>query len=267
MEFKNNSENNNFNQIALECRRIIFRLLSNGKPGHIGGSLSCLDLLVVIYYRIVVQKEDFHFIMSKGHCECGLYSVLLYFNLLDEKIDNYKLLNSKMQGHPNKNYIDALEYSSGSLGQGISFAVGKALSLGNKSNSKVIVLAGDGEMQEGQVWEALQSCIRYKINNFILIIDMNKFQLENSTLMITKDENLEKFLNLMGFAVKTIDGHSYKEIYEMLSYNIDSPQIILAKTVKGKGISFMENNNDYHGRELTEDELNNCFEELKCQGE
>lgn len=259
METRRCKENSKFIEIGIECRKNIFKLLMNGKSGHIGGSLSCIDILIVIYTEILKNKKNFHFIMSKGHCECGLYAVLIYFNVLKDNFSEFKCINSIMQGHPNRQKIPLLEYSSGSLGQGISFGVGKAIAF---KNEKIIVLAGDGEIQEGQVWEALQTCVKYNLNNFILIIDMNHFQLENPTSITGDIYVMESLFISLGFTVRKINGHVYSEIYNSINTSSKTPLVILADTIKGKGISFMENNNDFHGRELAEYEIEKCLNEL-----
>lgn len=258
------------NNLSVKLRLDILNLLEKGGSGHIGGSFSSLDILIALYYKILNNgKFDSdsptrdRFILSKGHAELAMYSVLLELGHINSsENDIMKAYGSVFQGHPNKEWIKGVEFSTGSLGQGISFAVGQAI-CGKKDGFNVYTLLGDGELQEGQVWEAIITIPRFALSNLTIIIDYNKFQLEGEELTINNKEDLKKVFEGWGYYVKIIDGHNYKSIVEALSLQTDAAKIIIADTIKGKGISFMENNNEYHGKQLTEEEIKSAKQELK----
>jgi transketolase len=231
-------------KIAQELRGDLLDMVyKNG--GHIGGSLSCLDSIIAVYFSSLFDLKKDHFVLSAGHLAPALYTVLAkakYFpkNLLD----NYSSFGSFLQGHVSKD-VPGVEYSSGSLGQGLSFACG--LALGDRKNT-TICLTSDGEHQEGQIWEALLFAKKYKLGNLINIVDFNGYQIDGSVSEIMPLDNLASKYIQFGWTVTTVDGHNFNQLISVLkkAKNSEYPNCIIAKTTLGKGISFMENNYHYH---------------------
>ena len=213
--------------------------------GHIGGSLSSLDILISLYHSNLFDFKKDHFILSAGHLACGLYTVLAskkYFS--KDLLSTYTDFDSILQGHISTD-VPGVEYSSGSLGQGLSFAAG--LALGDPKHT-TICLTSDGEHQEGQVWEAAMFAKKYKLGNLINIVDYNGLQIDGSTQDIMPLDNLAAKYVQFGWTVTTVDGHNFFQLIKALKQtkNSDYPNCIIAKTILGKGISFMENNYKYH---------------------
>lgn len=231
-------------KVAQELRGDLLDMVyKNG--GHIGGSLSSLDLIIAVYFGNLFDLKKDHFVLSAGHLAPALYTVLAkakYFakNLLD----TYSTFNSPLQGHIS-NEVSGVEYSSGSLGQGLSFACG--LALGDKKHT-TICLTSDGEHQEGQIWESLLFAKKYKLGNLINIVDFNQMQIDGPVSEIMPLDNLAAKYIQFGWTVTTVDGHNFNQIISALkkAKNSDYPNCIIAKTVLGKGVSFMENNFHYH---------------------
>lgn len=254
-------------------------MIHNAKSGHPGGSLSCTDILAVLYKKVLNvplewdKSPDFktrdRFILSKGHSSPALYATLAncgYFSR--DLLMGFRMLGSKLQGHPSSRAkLPGIEVSTGSLGQGLSIGIGLALAMRlDKIKSKVFVLLGDGEMQEGSVWEGLMHAHHQKLNNLVVIIDKNNLQIDGTTEEIKSLEPLDKKLEAFGFEVTTIDGHNYDEIEQALINAKKSNKLcaIIANTIKGKGVSFMENNVSWHGKAPKDDELNKALEELNA---
>lgn len=213
--------------------------------GHIGGSLSSIDLITSVYFGNIFNLKKDKFILSAGHLAPALYVVLANAGYFDKKLlDNYSDFNSILQGHVS-NEVPGVNYSSGALGQGLSFACG--LALGNSKN-KIICLTSDGEHQEGQIWESLLFAKKYKLGNLINIVDFNQMQIDGPVSEIMPVDNLAAKYIQFGWTVTTIDGHNFNQIISALknAKNSDYPNCIIAKTILGKGISFMENNFKYH---------------------
>lgn len=243
--------------VAKELRGDLLDMVyKNG--GHIGGCLSSLDLITAVYFSHLFDLKKDHFILSAGHLACALYTVLAkakYFpkNLLD----TYSSFDSFLQGHVSTD-VPGVKYSSGSLGQGLSFACG--LALGDKKNN-VICLTSDGEHQQGQVWETLLFAKKYQLGNLINIVDFNQMQIDGPVSQIMPLDNLASKYVQFGWTVTVVDGHNFNQIISALKstiYNQRSnnsfPHCIIAKTVLGKGVSFMENNYHYHDvKNLPED--------------
>lgn len=231
-------------KLAKELRRDLLDMTYKC-GGHIGGSLSCLDSIIAVYFSEIFDLKKDHFILSAGHLAPALYVVLSkakYFpkNLLE----TYSNFNSILQGHVSKD-IPGVEYSSGSLGQGLSFACG--LALGDKKRT-TICLTSDGEHQEGQIWESILFAKKYKLGNLINIVDFNQMQIDGTTSEIMPLDNLASKYIQFGWTVTTVDGHNYNQLISALknAKGSDYPNCIIAKTTLGKGISFMENNFHYH---------------------
>ncbi|MBR1617887.1 transketolase [bacterium] len=255
-------------------------MIHNAKSGHPGGSLSCVDILTVLYDKILNVPNEWdkalnfknrdRFILSKGHASAALYATLANFGYFSvELLSGFRILGSKLQGHPSSRVnLPGIEVSTGSLGQGLSIAVGEALALKlDKIKSKVFVLLGDGEMQEGNVWEGLMSANKYKLDNLVVIIDKNNLQIDGSVSDIKTLEPLDKKLEAFGFEVRVINGHDYDELYQtfMEAKKSDKLFAIIANTIKGKGVSFMENNASWHGKPPKDEELKKALEELDAE--
>lgn len=261
--------------IAKKVRKDIIEMIYQAGSGHPGGSLSSTDLLVGLYFGDVMEPED-KFILSAGHVCPAWYGTLnLKFTLQNNSpkgaIENLKLkglreLGSPLQGHPYKKMANFVETSTGSLGQGISVGVGMALGKKMKNEDGLVwVLSSDGEQEEGQVWEAAMFSAKHKLDNLCLIIDRNGMQIGGETEKITQLEPLKQKYETFGWHVLEIDGHDFKQIlavYETTKKVRTTPLVIIAKTVRGKGVSFIENQLRYHACTLTEEEYKKAMEEL-----
>jgi transketolase len=254
-------------------RRHIINMIYSAGSGHPGGSLSCVELLTVLYFSILnhdphSQEWDMrdHFILSKGHAAPALYAVLAesgYFPA--EELNTLRKTGCLLQGHPDKK-IPGIEVSSGSLGQGLSIACGSALNAKiEKSPSRTYVLLGDGECDEGQVWEAAMLASHYKLDNLIAIVDRNGLQIDGMTEKIMRLEPLTKKWAAFGWHVLEINGHDLENIhsaFESAKKMKGKPTVIIAHTFKGKGVSFMEWISAFHGKSLTKEELEIALKEL-----
>jgi len=258
---------------ANEMRKLIVEMLAKAGSGHPGGSLSSTDIIACLYFEIMKHdpknpawpdRDRFH--LSKGHCCPALYAALSlsgYFS--QDALWTLRKFNSMLQGHPDKR-VPGVEIASGSLGQGLSVALGMALSAKvDKKGYRVYCLMGDGEIQEGNIWEAAMAAAHFKADNLCGIIDYNHFQIDGRTDDIM---NLEPLLNkweAFGWHAISCDGHNIKELLE--AFRIANsvklkPTVIIAHTVKGKGVSFMEHVVDFHGRAPTEKEREIALKEL-----
>jgi len=260
----------NLERIAGQARREIVEMIYRAGSGHPGGSLSSVDLLVGLYFGGALAKED-KFILSAGHVCPAWYSVLNQkLEAGSEKRDKLRKLGSEFQGHPYQKMADFVETSTGSLGQGISVGVGVALGKKLKKEAGIIwILSSDGEQEEGQVWEAAMFAAKHKLNNLCLIIDRNGLQIGGQTEKITLLEPLKEKYEAFGWRVMEVDGHDFKQIlsaYEEVRNSGPAkgmPVVIIGRTVRGKGVSFMENQLRYHACTLTEEEYKKAKEEIK----
>ncbi len=258
----------------------VLKMIHDAKSGHPGGACSCVDILAVLYKKVLnVPLEwdkaiDFNerdrFVLSKGHASTALYATLAHCGYFPKSLlKGFRKLGSKLQGHPSSRVkLPGIEVSTGSLGQGLSIGVGISLALRlDDINSKVFVLMGDGEMQEGSVWEALMNASSKKLTNLIVIIDKNNLQIDGCVQDVKSLEPLDKKLEAFGFDVLTMDGHNYEEIEKTLLQAKSSNKLtaIIANTIKGKGISFMENNAGWHGKAPNDEELQKALEELNVK--
>ena len=237
--------NVNLSKIARQCRLDLVDMLYQSGGGHLGGPLSSMDILTTLYFGKIFDFKKDHFILSAGHLAAGLYSVLANANYFDKKeLKNFTSFNSFLQGHVSTK-TPGVEYSSGSLGQGLSFAAG--LALGDSSKS-VVCLTTDGEHQEGQIWEAAMFASKYKLGNLINIVDYNNFQIDGPTNDIMPLDNLAAKYVQFGWTVTTVDGHDFNKLIKVLKNSKKSnyPNCIIAKTILGKGISFIEKDFHYH---------------------
>ena len=263
-------------KIANRIRQDLITAIYYAKSGHPGGSLSCSDILAVLYFNEMNinplkpdDKSRDRFILSKGHGAPTLYATLAekgYFSKDD--LITLRNIDSVFQGHPDMNKVPGIDMSSGSLGQGLSIANGMAIaSKMDKMGYRVYCLVGDGELEEGQIWEAAMTSSKYKLDNLCVIVDCNELQLIGKTeeIMGLNAENIEQKFASFGFNTKIIDGHNIEEImqaFEDAKLVKDKPTVIIAKTIKGKGISFMEIDPSWHGKSLNDEEYKKAIEEL-----
>lgn len=243
--------------------------------GHPGSSLSSADILTVLYFNEVLKHDSKYptwedrdyFILSNGHACPAWYAVLAirgYFP--KEELENFRSLGHFLQGHPDKSRMSWIETSTGSLGQGISVGLGLALGLKklNKENL-VYVLESDGEQDEGSVWEVNRIAAHYKLDNLKVIIDRNGMQIDASTEKVSALEPLNKKYESFGWQVEECDGHNFQILSDSIKKILavkDKPAVLIAKTIRGKGVSFMENSLSYHAKSLTKEEYNNALSEL-----
>ena len=259
-------------QISKDIRKDVVKMISEAKSGHPGGSLSSADILVTLYHEIMNLDLDKYgrridkFVLSKGHVAPVYYAVLSSKGYIPrEDLMTLRKYDSYLEGHPS-NKINGVDVSSGSLGQGLSVANGMALSKKiSNEDGYVYCLLGDGEMQEGQVWEALMSANKYKLSNLIAFVDFNKLQIDGKVEEVMPLESLKTKLEAFNLNVIEIDGHNHKEIIDAVNSakTQDKATVIIANTVKGKGVSFMENLASWHGKAPSAEELERALEELK----
>ena len=253
---------NNYKTISRDIRKQLLKISNSAKSSHLGSSLSIVDILVVLY-KSVLKKNIF--ILSKGHACLALYCILQKFNYISRKVlQSYGKNNTILLSHVSHK-VSGVEFSTGSLGHGLPYAVGRALAERiNKKSKKIYVLISDGELNEGTTWESLLFASFHKLNNLIIIIDYNKIQSLDYTKNILKLEPIDKKLISFGCKVIRINGHSFSQLYKSLSFNNkNKPLIIICDTIKGKGISFMENSILWHYKSPSNDELKKAIEELK----
>ena len=261
-------------KIANEVRKDIVTALHSAKAGHPGGSLSAADVFTYLYFEEMnidpkdPKKADRdRFVLSKGHTAPGYYSALAERGFFPkEDLKTLRHLGSYLQGHPDMKHIPGVDMSSGSLGQGISAAVGMALSakLSNESY-RVYTLLGDGEIQEGQVWEAAMFASHNNLDNLCLIVDFNGLQIDGPVSEVAGPEPIDKKFEAFGFDVQTIDGHDFDAIEAAFAHAKTvkgKPSVIIAKTVKGKGVSYMENQVGWHGTAPNKEQYETAMQEL-----
>ncbi|MBP3205417.1 MAG: transketolase [Oribacterium sp.] len=255
-------------------RRVIDMTYNTGKTGaHLGGSLSIVELLACLYaggIRYHVDNPEWEgrdrVILSKGHAALALYPALAEAGIIDEsELDSFKQDGSRLGGHPSLNGLPGIEFASGSLGQGLSLGVGTAMALKRKSNheSRVFVFLGDGECDEGSVWEAAASASHYGLNNLVAVVDMNSIQYDGFTTEVMDMSPFECKWRDFGWETITVDGHNVAEVLDAYAHHGDKPVVILAHTVKGKGVSFMENNWKYHNAAITQEQYKQAIAELE----
>lgn len=261
---------------AKEVRKYILQMIYSAQSGHPGGSLSATDLITTLYFNEmdihndnVDSKQRDRFVLSKGHASPLLYAILKEKGLLKEDITTFRQLGSTLQGHPNMNEVNGVDMSTGSLGQGISCAVGMALANQiDQSNHRIYALIGDGESEEGQVWEAAMAAAHYKLDNLCAILDYNGLQIDGDIRDVMNPEPLDQKFVAFGWHVISIDGHDYEAIMDAFSKAREykgKPTLILAKTIKGKGISYMEHNPVWHGNAPNDELYHQALTELEGQ--
>lgn len=262
-------------EIAKRVRIGIIEGVYNAKSGHPGGSLSVADILTVLYFNQMnvdpqnpKSKSRDRLVLSKGHVAPALYSVLAekgYFPA--EELKNLRKVNGILQGHPDMKNIPGVDMSTGSLGQGLSVANGMAIaSKLNHEGVRVYCICGDGELQEGQIWEAAMTSSHYKLDNLCVIVDNNNLQIDGKVNEVMSIYPIDEKFRSFGFEVFNIDGHDMNQIINALNKAKTvkgKPTAIIAKTVKGKGVSFMENEAGWHGKAPKEEEYNIAMKELQ----
>ena len=262
---------------ACQVRMGVIEGTHAAKAGHPGGSLSSADLFAYLYWRELnidpkhPQKEDRdRFVLSKGHTAPGLYAALAHRGFFPvEDLLTLRHIDSYLQGHPNMNTVPGVDMSTGSLGQGISAAAGMALAARHKKmDCRVYTLLGDGEIQEGQVWEALMFAHHYKLDNFCAIIDNNGLQIDGSVADVMSPYPIPEKLRAFGFEVLEIDGHDFGQMEAAFAAARETkgrPSAIVMKTTKGKGVSYMENNAGWHGKAPNDQEYELAMQELRSR--
>lgn len=261
---------------ATNVRKNILKMIHSAKSGHPGGSLSGVDILTVLYKKCLNIPTEWNksnnfetrdrFILSKGHASPLLYSILAEHGLIKvEDLTTFRKMGTKLQGHPSKGYVPGIEASTGSLGQGLSLGCGIAMGLKlDKNPANVVVYMGDGELQEGSCWEAFMQASHRNLNNLIAIIDRNKLQIDGCTENVMSLGDVTKKINSFGWETIEINGHDYNEIYNAIekAKASEKPFAIVANTIKGKGVSFMENQAGWHGKAPNDEQLTLALEEL-----
>lgn len=262
--------------IAARGRCLGMQMVFRAASGHIGGSLSAMDILTELYFeqlRVDPERpqapERDRFVMSKGHCTPALYSILALRGYFPEKqLELFRSIEGHMSGHPDMVHVPGVDMSTGSLGQGLSAAVGMAIA--GKMDSaayRVYALMGDGEIEEGQIWEAAMSAAKYKLDNLCGIVDVNGLQIDGRTADVMPSEPLDAKFAAFGWNVIKADGHDFDSLRAALAAakaEKGRPSVILAKTVKGKGVSFMENDPGWHGKAPNAEQYEQAMTELNA---
>lgn len=268
-------------KIANNVRIDILEEVYSAKSGHIGGAFSIADILTVLYFNemnIDAKSPDSpdrdRLVLSKGHASAALYAVLAEKGYIDkEELKTFRNIDSNLQGHPDMNKVPGVDMTTGSLGQGLSVANGMALSSKLDSRGyRVYCILGDGELQEGQVWEAAMTAEKYQLDNLCVIIDANELQLTDTTMNVKgiNQNDIEQKFRAFGFQTVVIDGHNIESMIRALTIaemTKGKPTAIICKTIKGKGVSFMENQIDWHGKAPNDEEYKIAMKELKQEAE
>lgn len=268
---KSSNINIQLRELPWRLRILTFESLYRAGSGHVGPCLSMAEILTCLFFSAMnIDRNDKsrdRFILSKGHGVPILYSVFSELGWIKKnELNSLRQIDSRLQGHPDKIALEYLDSGSGALGQGISISIGFALAQTmQKNNGSSFCIVGDGEMQEGQIWESILFAGVKRIKNLCVIVDNNKFQNETSVSETLGEISLETKIKSFGWEYISIDGHSLEEILDAIEIfkNNDSPTLIDAHTIKGKGVDFMENNNSWHSKVLTEDDYINA--KNQCQ--
>lgn len=260
---------------ARKVRENIIDEVYCAKSGHPGGSLSVADILTVLYFREMnINPENPNwedrdrFVLSKGHCSPALYSCLANRGFFPvEDLKTFRNINSYLQGHPDKNKVPGVDMTTGSLGQGLSAANGMAIAgKMEKKDYRVYCVLGDGEIEEGQIWEAAMASNKYKLDNLCVIVDNNNLQIDGTIEEVMSSYPIDEKFKSFGFQVINIDGHDIEEIikaFEVARNVKGQPTCIIAKTIKGKGVEFMENQAGWHGKAPNDEQYEQAVKELR----
>jgi transketolase len=261
--------------LAKKIRRHIITMIGRAGSGHPGGSLSAVEIVTSLYFRVLRHKPNDpqwadrdRFILSKGHAAPLLYAVLAecgYFPIAE--LATLRQLDSRLQGHTDRNLTPGVEMSAGALGQGLSFAIGVALAGRlNAKSYRVYVLLGDGECNEGQVWEAAMAAAHFKVDSLTAIVDRNRLQLNGWCCAVMESEPFAQKWRAFGWQVIEVDGHDFTQLsraFARAEKVKGKPTVVIAHTIKGKGVSFMENNPDFHGKAPSAAEVEIALRELE----
>ncbi len=262
-------------EISRNIRVDIIEEIYAAQSGHPGGALSCTDILTVLYFNQMNinpnRKDDSNrdrLVLSKGHASAGLYAALAERGYFDKKeLKNFRKYGSFLQGHPDMKHIPGVDMTAGSLGQGLSVANGMAMSAKiDKKDYRVYCIVGDGEIQEGQIWEAAMSASHYKLDNLCVIVDNNNLQIDGKVSDVMNVYPIKDKFEAFGFEVFEVDGNNIEnliDVFQKASEVKEKPIAIIAKTVKGKGITYMENQAGWHGKAPNEEEYLEAVNELK----
>ncbi len=261
-------------KMANEVRKGIIEAVYSGQSGHPGGSLSVADILTVLYFNELnideknpKWEERDRLVLSKGHCSPALYSCLANRGFFPvEDLKTFRKIDSYLQGHPDMKKIPGVDMTTGSLGQGLSSAVGMAMAgKMDKKDYRVYCILGDGEIEEGQVWEAAMAAHKYKLDNLCVIVDNNNLQIDGTIEEVMSPYPIDEKFKSFGFEIIKIDGHNMQEImdaFDVAKHVKNKPVCIIAKTIKGKGVSYMENQVGWHGKAPNEEQYKIAMEEL-----
>jgi len=264
-----------YSQIAKEIRKKVLKMIFDSRTPHLGSSLSAVDILTVLYFKILkidpknpLDENRDRFILSKGHAAAALYAALAERGFFPKEIlDGYCRDGGKLPGHSTRGCVPGVEVSTGSLGHGLPMGAGMAIAAKNDGkNYRIFILMSDGECEEGSVWEAALFASHHQLDNLIGIIDYNKLQAFGRTNEILNLEPLKKKWEDFGWKVKEVDGHSFSEIEESLSkipFEKGKPSLLICHTIKGKGVSFIEDKLEWHYKNLTKEEYDMALKELK----
>jgi len=264
-----------YSQIAKEIRKKVLKMVFDSRTSHLGSSLSAVDILTVLYFKILkidpknpLDENRDRFILSKGHAAAALYAALAERGFFPKEIlDGYCRDGGKLPGHSTRGCVPGVEVSTGSLGHGLPMGAGMAIAAKNDGkNYRIFILMSDGECEEGSVWEAALFASHHQLDNLIGIIDYNKLQAFGRTNEILNLEPLKKKWEDFGWKVKEVDGHSFSEIEESLSkipFEKGKPSLLICHTIKGKGVSFIEDKLEWHYKNLTKEEYDMALKELK----
>jgi len=267
-------ERRELTEIAQRARRDILTMITEAGSGHPGGSLSAVEILTLLYFKVMKidpQRPDWperdRFVLSKGHAAPALYAVLAERGFFSHvELNGLRQLGSMLQGHPDMKRTPGVEISTGSLGQGFSAAVGMALGARlNGGVSRVYALLGDGELQEGQVWEAAMAAAHYQLDGLTAFVDHNGYQIDGPITEVLSPEPIADKFRAFGWAVFEADGHDFAALTDAVGRALvvaGRPQVIVCRTVKGKGVSFMENQAGWHGKAPNREQLAQALAEL-----
>ncbi len=274
----NTNELREINLKANEIRTLSIKMIYNAQSGHPGGSLSAAEIFATLYFKVLNidpknpewEKRD-RFVLSKGHASAAYYATLALKGFISiDELFTFRKINSLLQGHPTI-HIPGVDMTTGSLGQGFSAALGMAIAAKiDNAGYNVFVLLGDGEMDEGIVWEAALNASHRRLDNLIAILDKNRYQLDGSTESILSLGNIESKFRSFDWEVYSIDGHDIIQILDAIrssKNNNGKPKMIIANTVKGKGVSFMENTHEFHGKAPNKEQYEQALKELELEKE
>lgn len=263
--------------LSAKARKLALTAIFKASSGHPGGSLSSMDALITLYFNVMnIKPEEScwedrdRFVLSKGHSAPALYAVLAMRGFFpEEDVLKLRSIKAHYSGHPDMRHVKGVDMSTGSLGQGLSAGIGMALAARQLGKSyRTYVLCGDGELEEGQIWEAVMAGAKFRLDNLCVLVDVNGLQIDGATYMVMPMTPLDEKFKAFNWNVLKVNGHDYTEILEALQYagqTKGQPTVILLDTVKGKGVSFMENQVDWHGKAPNEEQLRQALVELNEQ--